>query len=51
LGSTVDAPRTAMLFYLGAFCAALLVRGPDPRRRNRRRAGRSGKGEAVAVAG
>jgi hypothetical protein len=29
LGSTVDAPRTAMLFYLGLLSAALLVRGAD----------------------
>jgi hypothetical protein len=36
LGSTVDAPRTAMLIYLGALCAALLVRGADKRRRKRR---------------
>jgi hypothetical protein len=36
LGSTVDAPRTAMLFYLGALGAALLVRGADRRRRKRR---------------
>jgi VanZ family protein len=37
LGSTVDAPRTAMLFYLGAFCAGLLVRGGARGRAGRRR--------------
>jgi len=31
LGSTVDAPRTAMLFYLGAVAAAILVRGEKHR--------------------
>ncbi len=43
LGSTVDAARTAMLFYLGALAAALLVRvGDEPRRRGRgQRRGRS----------
>jgi hypothetical protein len=45
LGSTVDAPRTAMLFYLGAFCGVLLVRGGDKRRRSRR--GVSGNGAAT----
>jgi VanZ family protein len=44
LGSTVDAPRTAMLFYLGLFCAALLVRGADKRRRKRRSRRRDGAG-------
>jgi VanZ family protein len=39
LGSTVDAPRTATLFYLGLFCAGLLVRGAHTRQpRSRRRA-------------
>ncbi|WP_462330066.1 VanZ family protein [Thiohalocapsa halophila] len=38
LGSVVDAPRTAMLFYLGMFSAAFLVRGSEKRRRKRRRA-------------
>jgi len=37
LGSTVDAPRTAMLFYLGALSAALLVRGADGKRRRRKK--------------
>jgi hypothetical protein len=37
LGSVVDAPRTGMLFYLGLFCAVLLVRGPDPKRRRAKR--------------
>jgi hypothetical protein len=37
LGSTVDAPRTAMLFYLGALGAALLVRGADKRGRRHQR--------------
>ena len=36
LGSTVDAPRTAMMFYLGALCAAVLVRGGESRRGQRR---------------
>ncbi|WP_295880063.1 VanZ family protein [uncultured Thiohalocapsa sp.] len=49
LGSTVDAPRTAMLFYLGALCAALLVRGADKRRRKRRRVGQGGDGETTAL--
>jgi hypothetical protein len=44
LGSTVDAPRTAMLFYLGALAAALLIRGADGRRA-RRRSRRAGIGQ------
>jgi VanZ family protein len=41
LGSTVDAPRTAMLLYLGAFCAVILVRGKDARTRRRKSGGRA----------
>ena len=36
LGSTVDAPRTAMLFYLGVLCATILVRGAESKKRLRR---------------
>ena len=42
LGSTVDAARTAMLFYFGAFSAAILTRGGDMRRKGSRRKTRSG---------
>jgi hypothetical protein len=40
LGSTMDTARTAMLFYLGTFAAAILVRGGDEQRRRRRRRSR-----------
>ncbi len=46
LGSTLDAPRTAQLFFLGLFCAVLLVRGAD--RKRRRRKGRALSGEVAA---
>jgi hypothetical protein len=56
LGSVLDAPRTGMLFYLSAFSAVLLVRGPDPkRRRAKRRRARpevaGGGGESQGMAG
>ncbi len=36
LGSTVDSARTAMLFYLGAFAAGILVRGEEVQRERKR---------------
>jgi hypothetical protein len=41
LGSTVDAPRTGMLFYLAALAAAILVRGDETRRRRSQRGRRA----------
>ena len=50
LGSTVDAARTAMLFYLGAFAASILVRGGEVQRGRKGRRRRAGGSEPRVTA-
>lgn len=47
LGSTMDTARLSLLFYLGAFCAGLLIQAKEPKKGKGRHSGTNNKSYTV----